>query len=145
MTNQSTHSTIEELILAARSGDKNAEELFFSKLRVRFCKLITLELQKHAIATKQIDLENEADQISHFAISEVKKLYPVAGPKFSFIVAINVLHNVIDGSIANRLAELAKQGDKEAENLLFSMIRQKLVDRINRKRWRITKNGNENQ
>ncbi|MCU0645554.1 MAG: hypothetical protein MUC94_15020 [bacterium] len=138
-------STLEDLIRAARSGDQNAEELFFSKLRVRFFKLITLELQKNPVIVKRIDLEIEAEQICQFALSELKKLYPVNSSTFSLILAINVLHNVVDGAIANILAELAKQGDEEAENLLFSMIRQKLVERINRKRWRTGKNEHENE
>jgi hypothetical protein len=138
-------STLEELIRAARSGDQNAEALFFSKLRVRFFKLITLELQKNPVIVKRIDLEIEAEQICQFAFSELKKLYPVNSSTFTLILAINVLHNVIDGAVANILAELAKQGDSEAENLLFSMIRQKLVERINRKRWRTGKNEHENE
>lgn len=142
MTNQ---STLEELIIAARSGDQNAETLFYIKLHVRFSNLVTRELRKYPMVGKRIDLENEAEQICQFALSEVKKLFPINSSKFSLIVAINVLHNVVDGSIANMLADLAKQGDHEAENLLFSIIRQKLVERINRKRWRTAQNEHENK
>ncbi|HEX9971211.1 MAG TPA: hypothetical protein VGD14_03995 [bacterium] len=142
MTNQ---STLEELILAAKSGNGEAEELFFSKLGVRFSNLVTLELRKYPVVSKRIDLEIEGEQICQLALGELKKLYPVNSSTFSLILAINVLHNVVDGAIANILADLAKQGDEEAENLLFSIIRQKLVERINRKRWRTTKNEHENE
>ena len=142
MTNQ---STLEELILAAKSGNGEAEELFFSKLGVRFSNLVTLELRKYPVVSKRIDLEIEAEQICQLALGELKKLYPVNSSTFSLILAINVLHNVVDGAIANILADLAKQGDDEAENLLFAMIRQKLVERINRKRWRTGKNEHENE
>ena len=142
MTNQ---STLEELILAAKSGNGEAEELFFSKLGVRFSNLVTLELRKYPVVSKRIDLEIEGEQICQLALGELKKLYPVNSSTFSLILAINVLHNVVDGAIANILADLAKQGDDEAENLLFAMIRQKLVERINRKRWRTGKNEHENE
>lgn len=142
MTNPSIS---EALILAAKSGDHDAEQLTFSKLYVRFFKLVSLELRKNQVIAQHIDLEHETKQICDFAITEVKKLYPVSSPAFSLIAAINVLHNVVDGAIANMLADLAKHGNDEAENQLFSMIRQKLIERINRKRWRTSKHEPENE
>lgn len=142
MTNPSTS---EELILAAKSGDNDAEQLFFSKLHVRFFKLVSLELRKNPVIANHIDLENETNLICEFAITEVKKLYPITSSAFSLKAAINVLHNVVDGAIANMLTDLAKHGNEDAESLLFSMIREKLVERINRKRWRTSKHEYENE
>lgn len=128
-------TTIEELIIAARNGNKQAEEEFFSKLTVRFLSVITREIRNYSSLTKQLNVAEESNAICDFAISEVKRLFPIGHPRFSIVWAVNVLHNVIDNFITNSLVDIAKEGDPDAEDQLFSLIRKKLMERINRKRW----------
>jgi hypothetical protein len=129
-------TTIEDLIITARNGNKQAEEEFFSKLTVRFLSVITREIRNYSSLTKRINVAEESDAICDFAISEVRRLFPINHPKFSIMWAVNVLHNVVDNFVTNLLVDIAKDGDPEAEDQLFSLIRKKLLERINRKRWR---------
>lgn len=131
------HLKLEDLIRAANTGDKKAEERLYEKLFVRFSKVITLELQKYPVLANGVNLDQKTTEICHCAIEEVKKVCSFDKPGSSIIQAMNVLHNVVDTNITNMLADLAKQGNEEAENLLFSIIRNKLMERI------ITKRGND--
>ena len=134
--NMGNRTTIEDLIITARNGNKQAEEEFFSKLTVRFLSVITREIRNYSSLTKRINVAEESDAICDFAISEVRRLFPINHPKFSIVWAVNVLHNVVDNFVTNLLVDIAKDGDPEAEDQLFSLIRKKLLERINRKRWR---------
>jgi len=134
--NMGNRTTIEDLIITARNGNKQAEEEFFSKLTVRFLSVITRKIRNYSSLTKRINVAEESDAICDFAISEVRRLFPINHPKFSIVWAVNVLHNVVDNFVTNLLVDIAKDGDPEAEDQLFSLIRKKLLERINRKRWR---------
>ena len=131
MTNQ---SKLEHLIKAANGGDKEAKKKLFEKLAVRFSKLIALELQKYPILKNQLSSENKSAQVCQFAIKEVKEICSFGNPEFSLIQAMNILRNIVDTTITNLLANLAKEGNQEAENILFSIIRRKLIERIIMKR-----------
>ncbi len=129
------HSKLEHLICAAKTGDKKAQEDFFKNLTVRFSALITRELRSYPILTNYINLDEKSQEVCHHAINEVKKLCPLSNSNFSIVQAGNVLHNILDTFVTNALVELAKKGDKEAEELLFSILRKKLIERITKKRW----------
>lgn len=131
-------SEIKHLISAANAGDKKAQEEFFAKLSVRFSKLITRELRKHSILANGTSLDNKSYEVCQYAITEVRRLCPLSNSDFSLMQVMNVLHNILDTVITNSLADLAKKGDPEAENLLFSIIRKKLMERIIKKRGRDT-------
>jgi len=131
MTDQ---SRLEYLISAANAGDKAAQEKFFEKLSVRFSKLITLELRKHPVLKSGINIDKRSHEVCQYAIKEVKKLCPFGTPNFSLIPIMNVLHNILDTVITNLLADLAKKGNLEAENQLFSILRKRLMERITMRR-----------
>lgn len=131
MTNQ---SKLESLIKAANGGDREAQQELFDKLAVRFSTLITLELQKYPVLLKESNLEHESRKVSQLAIKEVKTLCSFCNPEFSLIQAMNILRNILDTAITNLLSGLAKKGNNEAENMLFSIIRKKLMERIILKR-----------
>jgi len=128
--------TNENLIAAANAGDESAQEEFYSKLSVRFFRVITRELQKYPILKDGINLEQKSQEVCQYAIDEVKKLCPLRNPGFSLMQVMNVLHNILDTVVTNALADLAKRGNKEAENLLFDIIRKKLLERIMRRKGR---------
>ena len=134
MTNQ---SKLEQLIKAANGGDKKAQEKLFEKLAVRFSTLITLEIRKYPVLVKELNPEKKGDEVSQLAIKEVKTICSFGNPEFSLIQAMNILRNILDTTITNLLAGLAKEGNKEAENILFAIIRKKLMERI------ILKRGND--
>lgn len=138
-------SILEDLIRKARSGDKKAEQELFKKLSVRFSVLIARELRKYRIIIERINLDKSRQEICQGAIQEVKMLCSVSNPAFSIVQTINVLHNVLDTFITNKLVELAKQGSPEAEDLLFSILRKKLMERITNKKWGKDKNGCEDR
>ncbi len=129
---------MKHLISAANAGDEQAQEEFFSKLAVRFSKLITRELRKHPMLANGVSLDKKSYEVCQYAMSEVKRLCPLCNPNFSLIQVMNVLHNVLDTVITNSLVDLAKKGNSAAENLLFSIIRKKLIERIIKKRGRDT-------
>ena len=52
-------STIEDLLRAARIGDKKAQSEIFSKLFVRFLPIVSLNIQNYSILTKRIDMEEK--------------------------------------------------------------------------------------
>ena len=133
-------SEMKHLISAANAGDQQAQEEFFSKLSVRFSKLITLELRKYPILANGVNLDKKSSEVCQFALREVKKLCPLCNPNFSLMQVMNVLHNVLDTVITNSLVDLSKKGSPEAENQLFKIIRKKLMERIIKKRGRDTKN-----
>ncbi len=127
-------SEIRHLISAANAGDKEAQEEFFAKLSVRFSKLITRELQKYPMLANGISLDKKSHEVCQYAMSEVKILCPLCNPNFSLMQVMNVLHNVLDTIITNSMVALAKKGNREAENLLFMILRKRLIERIIKKR-----------
>jgi len=129
---------IKHLISVASAGDQQAQEEFFSKLSVRFSRLITLELRKYPMLANGVSLNKRSDEVCQYAIEEVRRLCPLCNPNFSLMQVMNVLHNVLDTVITNSLADLAKKGNPRAENLLFEIIRKKLLERIMKKRGRDT-------
>jgi len=131
-------SEIRHLITTANAGDKQAQEEFFSKLSVRFSKLITRELRKYPMLANGVSLDNKSHEVCQFALSEVKRLCPLCNPNFSLMQVMNVLHNVLDTVITNSMVDLAKKGNQEAENLLFTILRKRLMERIIKKKGRDT-------
>ena len=132
----SNPSEIRHLISAANSGDKQAQEEFFTKLSVRFSKLITRELRKYPMLLNGVSLDKKCNEVCQYAMSEVKRLCPICNPNFSLMKVMNVLHNVLDTVVSNSLVALAKKGNMEAENLLFTILRDKLMERIIKKKGR---------
>jgi|GEM_PF-3124643 len=129
---------IKHLVSSASAGDQQAQEEFFSKLSVRFSKLITLELRKYPMLANGVSLDKKSDEVCQYAIEEVRRLCPLCNPNFSLMQVMKVLHNVLDTIITNSMVALAKKGDREAENVLFAILRKKLMERIIKKRGRDT-------
>ena len=125
-----------DILRAARAGDKTAEQEIIAKLTVRFSSLVTCQLQKYPVLTKWIDIEDKSQKICQDALAKIRKLCPPGSSRWKLARAVSVLQNVLDDFITNSLTDLAKQGDAEAENLLFFIIREKLVEQIDRTRWR---------
>ncbi len=134
---------IQQLVSSAVAGNAQSQEEFFKKLSVRFTKLIALELRKYPILTDEADLAEKTDEICRYAIQEVQKWCPLCDPNFSLVRVMNVLHNVLDTCITNWLANISKSGNKEAEYLLFMILRKKLLERVSRKRGKDSKYENE--
>lgn len=136
---------LESLIKSAKAGNKTAEAKFFSKLAVRFLVLVKRELQKNPIFSKQLNVEQKSSEVCRNAINEIKNNYPLTSAEWSLKRAITILHNIIDDFVTNTLTDFAKNGDKKAENLLFLIIRNKLMERITTKRWRVPNYEHKNQ
>ncbi|MBN1351840.1 RNA polymerase sigma factor [candidate division KSB1 bacterium] len=133
------HTENVRLIKAARGGNKKAESEFFSKLAVRFSPFVARELMGYPVLKKRINPAEETDTICQSAIEEIKKLYPLNSPEWSLMRAFSVLQNVLDDFISGILTVLAQEDDSEAENYLFSLLRKKLAERIEKKEWRISR------
>ena len=129
-------SEMKHLISAANAGDKQAQEEFFLKLSVRFSKLVTRELRKYPMLANGVSLDKKCIEVCQYAISEVKRLCPLCNPNFSLMQVMNVLHNVLDTVITNSMVALAKKGNQKAENVLFAILRKRLMERIIKKRGR---------
>lgn len=82
-------NNIEELIIAAKAGNKTAEAKFFSKLTVRFSALVKRELQKNPIFSKRINIEDKSLEVCQNAITEIKNNFPLKSPEWSLKRAIN--------------------------------------------------------
>jgi hypothetical protein len=136
---------IEDIVKAARAGNKTAEDDFFSKLAVRFLSELTCELQKYPILIKSVNIEDTSQEIWQKALTEVKQLFPLSTKKWKLTRAMSVLRNILDDHITNTLTELAKEGNSEAEELLFSIIRKKLIKQVDRRRWRISPGDYQNK
>lgn len=135
-----TESPLEQLIVAAHSGDHQAEEKFFLKLAVRFRDIITREVRSYPIFAGRINIIEKSEEVCQLAIDEFRRRYPLNHPRCSMSLAVNVLRQILDNFITNCLVDMARQeGDGEAENLLFSVIRKKLIQRLNQK-WRTPRN-----
>jgi len=130
----------EKLIQKARSGNNEAKNRFYDRLNERFLPVIKCELKRYAILQKGIpDIEKTNVDICCKAIDEIKKICPIDGRNWSLKRAVHVLHNITDDYIVNTLVPLAKNGDAEAENLLFVLIRNKLLQWMERKSWKTSK------
>lgn len=134
---------MKQLVSAAVAGDAEAQREFYQKLSVRFSKLIALELRKYPILIDEFDHEVMTDEICRCAIQEVQKWCPLSKPNFSLVQVMNVLHHVLDTCITNSLAAIAKRGNKEAEYLLLTILRGKLIERAAKKRGKNSQNANE--
>jgi hypothetical protein len=129
-------SKTENLFLAARNGKKAAESEILSKLSARFLPIISLTIQKYPVLTLENNLDSKYQEVCQKAVGDVRRLYPIHSDKFTLKHAVIVLHNVLDDYVANRLYQLAKSGNKEAEESLFSLIRKKLDIYLKNKLWR---------
>lgn len=134
---------MKQLVSAAVAGDAKAQKEFYQKLSVRFSKLIALELRKYPILINELDHEEMTEEIGRNAIEEVKKWCPLCKPNFSMVQVMNVLHHVLDTCITNWLAAIAKRGNKEAEYLLLTILRDKLIERAAKKRGKHSQYANE--
>lgn len=127
----------EDLIRDARSGDETAKNLFYSNLTERFFQIVTCEIGKYPFLQKEIThLEGTIQEICHEAIEEIKRLCPIDGARWSLIRAMHILHNITEDFIMNILFNHARKGNLEAENQLFSIIRDKLMQWIDSKNWK---------
>ena len=129
---------IKHIITAARGGDRSAEKEFFSILCVRFLPVIKLELQKYPVVVKDIDLEERTEEICSQSFEEIRKKYLISNSEWNLAHTLSYLHNCIDDFVANSLTELAKKGNINAESSLFLIIRKKLMEWVDKKRWRST-------
>ena len=130
-------SNTENLILQARSGDQEAKQRFYDTLAVRFLPIVTCELRRHAVLQNSgMNLEKEGQAICRQAVEEIIKLCPVEGTQWSLKRAVHILHNITDDAIVNALVPLAKKDHAEAENLLFVLIRNNLMQWMERKGWK---------
>jgi hypothetical protein len=136
-------SEMKHLISAANAGDKKAQEEFFTKLSVRFSKLITRELRKYPMLANGVSIDKKSYEVCQYAVNEVRRLCPLCNPNFSLMQVMTVLHNVLDTVITNSLVDLAKEGNPKAENLLFEILRKRLMERIIKKRGRDTQYEDE--
>ena len=120
---------------AARTDNKRMESDILSKLYERFLPIVSLNIQAHKVLRKHPDMEEKCREITKIAISEVERLYPLNSNSFSVKRAVYVLHNVVDKFIANTLYEKAKNGESDAEEYLFSLLRKKLIIYLKNKIW----------
>lgn len=134
---------IQQPVSSAVAGNAQAQEEFFKKLSVRFSKLIALELRKYRILKNEPDFAEKTDEICRCAIQEVQKWSPLSDHNFSMIKVMNILHNVLDTCITNWLVKITKSGNKEAEHLLFMILRKKLLERVARKRGKDSQYENQ--
>jgi len=125
----------ENLLRSAQTGNESAQTAVYAKLSERFLPLIKRELHEKSIISKRIELGDSCGEICQKAIAEIKRMLPVNNPNWSLKKAINILRNVITDFILGKLLDFAKEGDVAAENLLFCILRNKLLERIYRKRW----------
>lgn len=130
---------IKHIIKAARAGDKNAEKKFFSLLSVRFPSVIKCELHKYPVVVKDIDLEEKTEEICRQSFEEIKRKYLIEKSEWNLTHGMSYLHNHMDDFIANSLTDLAKNGNLSAERSLFAIIRKKLLEWVDKKRWRSIK------
>jgi hypothetical protein len=126
----------EDLFRAASVGDKTAESEILSKLFARFLPIVSLTIKTHPVLAKEMNIEVKCGEVCQKAINDVARLYPLNSERFSIKRAVSVLHNVLDDFIANTLYQHAKTGSSEAEESLFSLIRQKLIIYLKSKLWR---------
>ncbi len=125
---------MQQLVRGAMAGNSWAQQEFFNKLSVRFSRLIALELRKYPVLTNEAEFDERVEEICRLAIEEVKKWCPLCSDNFSFVQISNVLRNVLETYITNWLTKLAKTDNLEAESLLFSILRKKLMERASKKR-----------
>ncbi|MBN2030861.1 hypothetical protein JW824_11540 [bacterium] len=127
----------EALIRNARSGDKSAENLFYSHLIVRFLPVVKCEIGRYSLLEKEVKYRDETiREICEEAIEEIKTLCPIDSAHWSLIRAMHILRNITEDFIMNTLFNLARNGNLEAENQLFSIIRKKLIQWIESKNWK---------
>ena len=130
---------IEDLIRDARSGNETAENLFYSNLTERFLPIAKCEIERVPLLQKETKyLETITLEVCEKAIKEIKKICPIHNVQWSLIRAVHILRNIVDDFILDTLLDLARNGDEEAENLLFSIIRKKLIQWIEKKNWEVT-------
>jgi len=125
---------IKYIIKAARAGDRSAVQEFFSILTVRFLPVIKRELQKYPVLLTNINLEEKKWEICDQSFEEIKKKYLISNSEWNLARVMSYLHNCIDDFVANSLTDLAKLGNLNAERSLFSIIRIKLLEWIEKRR-----------
>lgn len=121
------------MLKKAMRGDKAAEKEILQQLSARFCTVTTHILKTHPILAKH-EQKKHTTQIIEKTIAIIKEKYSPVDGKFNLMSCSIVLRNCIDEFIANELTELARAGNKQAEEALFSLLRDKLMVQINRKR-----------
>ena len=131
---------VENLLLEARSGNKTAEDKFYSHLTVRFIQIVRCEIERFSILRNEEPyIDKMCHKICQEAIEEIKILCPISHTNWSLIRAVHILHNITDDFIMNNLVSLAKDGNNEAENMLFTILRTKLIQRVETKTWKVAK------
>lgn len=125
---------LENLIRTARAGDERAKAEIYTKLFERFSPIVTQQLLKYPILANRMNIEEKTYELCQKAIDEIKKLYPIMNSTWKLTRAMKLLRCILDSIIIDLLADFAKNGDSEAENLLFFILEQKLKERIIRKR-----------
>jgi len=127
----------EDLIREARSGNETAEKLFYTNLIVRFLPIVKCEIGRCPPLQKEIGCtEGMSREICQRAVEEIKTICPIGNEQWSLMRAIHILRNITDDFIMNMLVDLARNGNAEAENLLFTIIRKKLIQWIESKSWK---------
>lgn len=123
------NQNLESLLLAAKRGDKVAENEVFEILSVRFRQLIPLSLTKHPLIVKHANIEEKSREICDKAIQISREKCFLEWKLWTIDCPLKILESTIDVAIAEILLQLAYQNVENAENRLFSFIRQKLINK----------------
>ena len=118
------------------SGEQTAESEIFSKMYARFLPIISLTIKTYPALAKENRFDEKCREVCQKAIADIKRLYPLNSGQFTLKRAVTVLHNLLDDYIANNLYDMAKTGNTEAEESLFSLIRKKLEIYLKSRLWR---------
>ena len=96
----SNPTEMRHLISAANAGDKQAQEEFFSKLSVRFSKLITRELRKYPMLANGVSLDKKEMEAGDTRLQkEVARIYHDAGMNEK---AIKILAGILQEEPENK-------------------------------------------
>jgi hypothetical protein len=122
--------------MMALTGNQLGESEILSKLSARFLPIISLTIKAYPVLLIEDNLDDKCSELCQKAIDNVKRLYPLSTGQFSIKRAVTVLHNLLDDYIANALYQIARSGNRKAEESLFTLIRKKLEIYIKNKFWR---------
>ncbi len=118
---------IELLIKQTKSGNKEAQEELFSKLFARYSFIITrIEQEKNY---KKTGLCLDTLKIWKIIETKLKNEVGNINSKYFYLWSAKVIKNIIDDHIVEFLVKLSKLNNFIAEQKLFSIIRQKLLER----------------
>jgi hypothetical protein len=119
--------TILEFLRRAKQGDQKAETEIYELLSVRFLPVVTSIVVESRSLKKCPDLQSFCRETCDQAISRIRKVCPITSSNWSLTRLAVIMHNVADENVANRLVDLAKNGDSKAETDLFNLLNRKIT------------------